>query len=57
MKIPSTASNRLIPAANSTGRTRMAYQGSVNVAVPAASTNNATWVAVSKPRPMSSPTG
>ena len=57
MKMPSSASNRLIPAANNTGSTRMAYQGSVNAAVPAASTSSATCVAVSKPRPMSSPTG
>ena len=57
MKMPSSASNRLIPAANSTGSTRMAYQGSVNAAVPAASTSSPTCVAVSKPSPMSSPTG
>jgi hypothetical protein len=46
-----------MPAAKSTGSTRIAYQGSVNAAVPAASTSSATCVAVSKPSPISSPTG
>ena len=57
MSTPSAVSNRLMPAANSTGSTRIAYQGSTNAADPAASTSSATWVAVSKPRPMSRPTG
>ena len=42
MRMPSALSKRLIPAANSTGSTNMAYQGRVNAAVPAASTSSAT---------------
>jgi hypothetical protein len=57
MRIPSAVSNRLMPAAKRTGRTRIAYQGRTNAAEPAASTSRATWVAVSKPSPMSRPTG
>ena len=57
MKMPSSASKRLIQAAKSAGSTRMAYHGNVNATMPAASTSNATCVAVSKPRPISRPTG
>jgi hypothetical protein len=49
-------SNRLIPAANSRGRIRTAYQGRPDAAPVPASTSSAISVAVSKPRPNSSPT-
>lgn len=57
MNAPSRVSNRLIPAANSTGSTRIAYQGNALAAAPPAMTSSATSVAVSKPSPNSSPTG
>jgi hypothetical protein len=53
MNAPSTVSNRLIPAANSTGRTRIAYQGRATAAAPPAMTSSVTSVAVSKPSPNS----
>ena len=57
MKTPSIESSRLMPAANSTGRQRIAYQGSENAAAPPASTSRDTSVAVSNPSPKSRPTG
>ena len=57
MKHPSIESSRLIPAANNTGRVKIAYQGRLNAAAPPASTSSPTSVAVSKPSPNSSPTG
>ena len=56
MKLPSIVSSRLMPAANSTGSVRIAYQGRPLAAPVPARTRNATSVAVSKPRPKSSPT-
>ena len=50
-------SSRLIPAANRTGRVRIAYHGSAKAAAPPARTSRLTSVAVSKPRPNSRPTG
>ena len=57
MKQPSIESSRLMPAANSTGKVRMAYHGNANAAAPPAMTSNPTSVAVSKPNPNSRPIG
>ena len=57
MNAPSMVSSRLIPAANSTGRVRIAYQGRANAAAPPARTSREISVAVSKPSPNSTPIG
>src|SRR3954453_20794160 len=57
MRTPSAVSNRLIPAAKRTGRTRVAYQGRSKAADPAASTSSATWVGVSSAGPTRGPPG
>ncbi len=57
MKVPSRVSNRLMPAANSSGRHRTAYQGSPAAAPEPAMTIRVTSVAVSKPRPNRKPSG
>jgi hypothetical protein len=57
MNDPSIVSSSDIPAANRTGRQRIAYHGSPAPAAPPASTSRATSVAVSKPRPKSAPIG
>ncbi len=56
MNEPSMVSSSDIPAANSTGRHRIAYQGSANAEAPPARTSSETSVAVSKPSPNSRPT-
>ncbi len=57
MNVPSMVSSSDIPAANSTGRHRIAYQGRPEAAPEPARTSSATSVAVSKPRPNSRPSG
>ena len=57
MNEPSIVSSSDIPAANSTGRQRIAYHGSPAPAAPAARNSSATSVAVSKPRPNRIPSG
>ena len=58
MNEPSIVSISDIPAANRIGRHRIAYQGSPAApAAPPARTSSATSVAVSKPRPNSTPIG
>ncbi|COX26851.1 Uncharacterised protein [Mycobacterium tuberculosis] len=57
MNEPSMVSSRHMPAANKTGRHRMAYQGRPAAALVPASTNSAISVAVSNPRPNKNPTG
>ena len=57
MNAPSRVSNRLIPAVNSSGKTRMAYQGRPPAAPVPASTSRVISVAVSKPSPNSNPIG
>ncbi len=57
MNVPSRVSNRLIPAANSSGRQTIAYQGRPDAAPEPAITIRVTSVAVSKPRPSTMPTG
>ena len=57
MNEPSMVSSRHMPAVNSTGRHKIAYQGSPAAALVPASTSSAISVAVSKPSPNSSPTG
>ncbi|GAA4699067.1 hypothetical protein GCM10023215_41920 [Pseudonocardia yuanmonensis] len=56
MDTPSAVSNRLVPAANSTGMTRIAYEGSCAAAAPTAGTSRVTSVAVSNPMPNTNPT-
>ena len=46
-----------MPAAKMIGSVMMAYHGRAKAAAPPASTSRPTSVAVSKPRPKSSPTG
>ncbi len=57
MNVPSMVSSRDMPAANSTGRQRMAYQGRPEAAPEPARTSRAISVAVSKPSPKSRPSG
>ncbi|GAA3035509.1 hypothetical protein GCM10020000_11220 [Streptomyces olivoverticillatus] len=57
MKVPSSVSKRLMPAANSSGRHSTAYQGSPAAAPLPAITIRVTSVAVSKPRPKRKPSG
>ena len=57
MNEPSIVSSSDMPAANSTGRQRIAYHGSPAPAAPAARNSSATSVAVSKPRPKRMPSG
>jgi hypothetical protein len=57
MNEPSMVSSRLIPAAKSPGRHKIAYQGSPAAALVPASISSVTSVAVSKPSPNSTPTG
>ena len=55
MNEPATVASSDIPAAKSTGRQRMAYQGSLEATDPAASTSRLISVTVSKPRPKRMP--
>ena len=57
MNAPSSVSMRLMPAANRIGSDRIARIGTEWVATPAASARRPTSVAVSNPRPKSSPSG
>lgn len=57
MKVPSRVSNRLIPAAKSSGRHSTAYQGRPAAAPLPAITIRVTSVAVSKPSPKRKPSG
>ena len=56
MNDPSIVSSSDMPAANSTGRHRIAYTGRPLVAAPAARNRSPTSVAVSNPRPNRMPT-
>ena len=57
MNEPSIVSSSDMPAANSTGRHKIAYTGRPLEAAPPARNSSATSLAVSKPRPNSIPTG
>ena len=57
MNAPSSVSNKLMPAVNSSGSTMIAYHGTADAAVEPASTSSAISVAVSNPMPNSRPNG
>jgi len=57
MKHPSAVSSKLIPAVNKMGRHMMEYQGRDRVASNAVVPSRVTSVAVSKPKPNTTPTG
>ena len=57
MNVPSSVSNRHMPAVNRSGRQRIAYQGSPAAAPEPAIVSRMTSVAVSKPSPKRKPTG
>ena len=57
MNDPSMVSNRHIPAMNRMGRHKIAYHGSAKAAPALASTSSEISVAVSNPKPNSTPTG
>ena len=57
MNDPSIESIRVMPAANRTGRQRIAYHGRPAAPAPQATTRRATALAVSNPSPNNNPTG
>ena len=57
MNSPSVVSMNVMPAVNRTGRQMIAYQGMCWEASSAVVASRATSVAVSKPRPNTTPTG
>ncbi len=57
MKTPSAESMRDMPAVNASGRSIVTHHGVPDAAPPAARMSSDTSVAVSNPRPNSSPTG
>jgi hypothetical protein len=57
MNSPSVVSITVMPAVNKIGRHKIAYQGMCAEASSAVVASKATSVAVSKPRPKTTPTG